>query len=150
MKTILSFFLSFFLSVVSVFGQLIPTPQICIDNWDPSPCQSCVVSCDVCTFYFYCGVANDAHPEWNSECNIYVRCSEESYIKMYDQNNSSNIFGASWIGPCISVPTNCPTYPGNAFGPPPSYNFAGNVVLEVYTPDGSKLLCSTTYNFNCY
>lgn len=95
-------------------------------------------------------MANDAHPEWNSECNIYVRCSEESYVKMYDQNNAANIFGGSWIPPCISVPSNCPTYIGNAYGPPPSYNFSGNVVLEVYTPDGSKLLCSTSYSFNCY
>ena len=150
MKTILSFFLSFFLSAVSAFGQLIPTPQICIDNWDPSPCQSCVVSCDVCTFYFYCGVANDAHPEWNSECNIYVRCSEESYVKFYDPNNPSNPFGGS-IVPSFDV--NSPsssTYVGNARGPAPSYNFAGNVVLEVYRADGSILKCSTEYYFNCY
>ena len=98
--------------------------------WNPDPCTTCTISCDDCTFYYYCGPS--------PECNIYVYCTKQRFISIKD--NSGAVLASSLVDPTWSPPYFKAVLPSN---------FNGTTNIEVRLSSISPLLDSDSkyYNF---
>ena len=121
-----------------------PPPQQCLDNWDPSPCTSCQITCGPCTIYTYCGSSADS-----TECKLYVTCSEESLVKISGAiGNETQPFVQTIV--FASQPPNCIYTSGLALfttdnGP---VNYQGNLDIEIKNMKGD-VICRSSEYYNC-